>query len=187
MENITQNELVSNYIIYVKEQIDKYTKYSRLICNDQVHPDDLNSALANYLPINSMLLAEYQRVKVELFQINNNFEAWWDSKFVETRNKLISQTDNKNLKTSLKEIETILKVDCKIEYAEWQNKLKEAELKVSFLRRYVELYKNFQNILIALSQNMRQEMRILKTEDKMNFDENKVRKLDEDNKLRRRE
>jgi len=184
---IEKNELIEKYISYVQEIISKYTKYSKLIDNDQVHPDDLNSALANYLPINSMLLAEYQRVKVELFQVNNNFEAWWDSKFVETRNKLISQIANEKLKISLKEIETILKVDCKIEYAEWQNKLKEAELKVSFYKRLLDLYKNFQSVLITLSQNMRVEMRILKTEDNMNFGESKVRKLENNNNPRRGE
>lgn len=164
------------YIKYVKDVIEKFSKDSNLIYQDQVHPQELNRALALYVPTNLAIIAEYQRAKVNKFDLENAFNKWYDLKFVETRKRLFSENAT-NAKVSLKEIEIDLKYNQAVEYYDWQKKLNEADAKVSFLRRLVEIYKNFDSILTTISNNTRQEMRSLNIENRMNTDptKNKVR------------
>lgn len=167
-------DIIKNYIKYVQEVTVRYSKSAKLINqNDEITPQDLNYALGSYLDINIMLLGEYQRAKVYKFQVERDFSKWYDKKFIETRRRLFGENESK-AKVSVKEIEIDLKYNQSIEYYEWQNKIQEAESKESFLRRLVELYKNFDSVLTTLSNNMRQELKSLSLEGRINSDPNKA-------------
>jgi hypothetical protein len=67
-------------------------------------------------------------------------------------------------KISVTEIETEVRVAKASEYNEWQNKIELSEHKVAFLKRLIDSYKNWQDVLITISHNMRSEMRSLMVE-----------------------
>lgn len=162
-------DIIENYIEYVTKTINKYKNLNILINKeDEINPEDLNRALAEYLNINLMLIAEYQRSKIDLFKISNEYDRWYDEKFIDCRNQMIKDTESKTIKNSLKEIEILLRFQWKDEYYRWQERIKEAEYKVAFLRRLVEQYKKFDQVLVTLSSNLRQEMRTISLPDRVN-------------------
>jgi hypothetical protein len=162
-------KMAENYIEYVTKVIKQYTEASNLITEEnEVTPQALDTALALYLPTSASLLSEYQRAKIDHFSLENEYNKWYDSIFVKEREKLTSDLESKSLKISVKEIETYIRNNNSKEFYEWQEKLKTSEYKISFLRRVLEQYKKFDAILIALSNNMRTEVRSLSLDARMN-------------------
>ena len=168
-------DIEQDYIKYVKEIIDKYSKASKLIEGDEVTPQALNSALANYIETNLCLISEYQRAKISLYKITRDYDRWYDQEFIRIRKKMIEEIDTKTIKIAVKEVETQLRVECSDKYYEFQDKINEAEYQVSLLLRLLEQYKKFDSVLVNLSQNMRSELRSLSVENRINLDPNKNR------------
>jgi hypothetical protein len=166
--------IVENYISYVNEIMTKYNKASKLIYNDEINPNEINKALAEYLEINGILLTDYQIAKVNLYEIQKDFNKYYDKKFIEAKNKLEIDVP-RSVKISDKAVDIQVRVDNESQYYEKESQLEEAKYRVAHVRRVLDLYKNFQNILIALSQNMRQEMRTLHLENNINYNESKIR------------
>jgi len=167
---------LNDYLKYVSDTISKYRNYYKLINNNEINPIDINKCLANYMEVLYILTSEYQRVKTELLDIQNEFDKWYDNKFVEIRLRMESEND-KNTKHSLKEIETQLRYDNKDEYYIYQEKIKVADMKVQYYLRILDGWKKFDSILTTLSNNLRMELRALNIEDRVNDDplRNKVR------------
>lgn len=160
------------YIQYVEATIARYSEAGNLVRNKEVNPTDLNRVLAEFLQTNLTIIAEYQRAKVNKFSVENEYNIWYDQKFMDTRKSLFGENET-NSKISVKEIETQLRVNNKDEYKIWQEKLAEADFKEQFLLRVVEQYKKLDQILVCLSQNLRQEMRTLSIDNRINADPEK--------------
>lgn len=163
------------YLEFVNDIIDKYHKDSRLVNDNEITPSAINNALGNYLDINLGLVAEYQREKMKLMYLENQYDKWYSDAFDKTRNTLNEET-TKSTKISLKEIEQKVKVDYQNEFYDWQEKLNIQNSSVSFLRRILDMYKRYDNILTNISQNMRTEMRALNIEDRANSDPQEVKR-----------
>lgn len=157
------------YINYVNTAIAKFGKTSKLIQDDTITPESLNRALGEYLEVNLALLAEYQRAKNDEVRIADEYQQWYDRAFVDVKSRMNADSQ-KTAKFALKEYEIQLRHDYQKEYYEWSSKIKESQMKVRFLLRIVDLYKKYDNILTALSSNMRTEIRSLSLESRMNTD-----------------
>lgn len=163
---------LNDYLRYVSDTISKYRDNYKLINNNEINPIDINKCLANYMEVLYILTSEYQRVKAELLDTQNEFDKWYDEKFVKLRISMENEND-KNTKHSLKEIETQLRYSNKEEYYLYQEKIKVADMKVRYLLRILDGWKKFDSILTTLSNNLRTEMRALSIENRVNEDPNK--------------
>jgi hypothetical protein len=159
---------MNDFIKYVEETIAKYNKHVSLVSNDEISPYMICLALADYMTVNHMLLSEYQRRKVELCGVQDEYDDWMDDKFYTVRSKMIEQNKAKTAKISIKEIDNAVKVEHKNEYKIYRNKIREAEFKVSFIRRLLESWKKLDGILCTISTNLRTEMKALSLQDRMN-------------------
>ncbi len=161
---------LTEYVQFIVQEVDKYKKATVLVDQDadEVTPKTINTALSNYGTINLMLIAEYNRKKAELRQVEMDYEEWYDKKFSAIRQEMTSKVESKSIKISVKEIETEVRVQNTQEYKEWQAKIFKAEQQVSFFRRMLEMWKKMDSILINISYNMRSEMKSLSLDDRMN-------------------
>lgn len=161
---------LTEYVQFVVEEVDKYKKATVLVDQDadEVTPRTINTALSNYGTINLMLIAEYNRKKAELRQVEMDYEEWYDDKFSKVRQQMMSEFEGKTVKIAVKEFETEVRVRNKTEYKEWQAKIFKAEQQVSFFRRMLDMWKKMDGVLLNISYNMRSEMKSLSLDDRMN-------------------
>jgi len=152
-----------NYIEYVTKQLEIFRKGTKLIDDNlnEVTPYLLNSSLSVYTQVNITLNGEYQRKKLELSEIQTQFNVWWDEKFIEIKYKLNPKDIPTSKWSSKAEIESELRATYKDEYLVWKRKLNISEMGVAFIRRLLEQWKLHCQILITLSYNMRTEMKSL--------------------------
>lgn len=180
MENNSEN----TYIEYVNSIIKDFGYIKNIVHKGEVTPQALNTALALYGRVGDGLIAEYQRIKEEHLKIDLEYNAWYDQKFEEARTEIINEYSNvKGVKPSVKEFDTRVRTKFAFEYETWQRKLRESEGKIRFLIRIMDNHKKFDGILVTLSSNMRQEMRSLSLDSRMNSNPSqyKVRREFSDN------
>ena len=160
---------ISDYVSYVESQISLFKEYSNLVDLglNEVTPALINKNLAIFTQVNIALNGEYQRKKAELASIQREYACWWDEKFVSVKNDM-SAGKPSSYKVAVKEIEVELRNTYAKDFAEWTEKINAADLNVAFLRRLLDQWKQHSNIIIALSQNMRQEISSLSLGDRMN-------------------
>jgi hypothetical protein len=174
---------MEDYIKFVEEQIKVYQKRSNLVVDGEVPFTEVNRVLAEYSQVNLALIAEYNRKKKEKHDIEFAYQKWWDRRFVETRNKMIAETESKTIKISVKEIEAQVRYENEEKYEEWLNKKTSAEYQVRFMIRLLDNWKKIDTILVTLSNNARQEMKSLSIETRASEDRDKIRSFE--NKKRR--
>ena len=160
-------ETIDEYLEFVQEQIKSFQKNTRLIRDDQIFPETLNRALAEYGNVASMLNAEYQRAKVDQYRVDSEFNDWWDEVVSEARNEILESIEGKKY-PAYKEYELVAKERYREKYRAFQDRVYTAERRVSFLRRLIDTYKKQDQILVNLSLNMRSELRTLSLQDRMN-------------------
>ena len=163
----THEENVSEYLSFVQEQIDKFKKNVRLISDDHITPEAINRALAEFQEINSTLIAEYQRAKMDQYKIESEFQDFWDSEVAKAREEILSNIEGKKY-PAYKEYELLAKQRNYDRYRDFQDRLKIEESRVAFLRRLLESFKKQDNILVNLSLNTRSELKALSLEDRAN-------------------
>lgn len=173
------SETVSNYIEFVEEQIDQFQRNTSLISDDHLTPRVINRALAEYGTNSAALISEYQRAKIEHYEIESEFQDWWDAKIVEAREDVLSNVEGKKW-PAYKEYEVVAKQNNIEKYREYQDKVLVAERKVSFLQRLLDTWKKQDQILVTLAHNMRAEMKALSLDDRSNVEPKRRRKLKED-------
>lgn len=164
------------------EKIEYINSLGNLIKDDEISPESLNEALANYFPITRYLLTLYESVSLEDDMLKLDYKTWYADKFIESKTRLNADITVKSKMASTTEIEQNLIVTNKQEYIEWQQKLIISEKRKSFYFRILESWKSNSQQIIQLSQNMRTELYSLRTQDKANEDitkEKLIRHVDE--------
>lgn len=158
-----------NYHEYVEEQIELFKKYSQLYDESTVEIShiEINNAMVYYSSINAMLNAEYQRKKKESKSAKDEFQQWYDSKYIETKLELESDRP-KSYNVPKNEVEANVRVKYAKENKAYQSLITDLDLAVSFLRRLMDQWKQHGQILMTLSQNMRQEMKSFTFENVVN-------------------
>lgn len=154
---------MKDYITYIEEQLKIFRKDVNVIDEsiNEVTPLLLNTSLAIYTVVSSALNAEYQRKKKELRTVNNNFQSWWDEKYIITRRRLNPDSAPKAKWLSKGEIESELRYEYKKEYLEWRNTLDDLEMSKSFVLRLLGQWDTHSKILNTLSYNMQSELKAL--------------------------
>lgn len=168
------SEPINDYIQFVEEQIDRFQKNTALVSKDQIFPETLNRALAEYGVTSAALISEYQRAKLDHYQIESEFQDWWDDKVSRAKAEILEDITGKKY-PAFKEYELKAKQDNLTAYRDYQDRLVTAERKVSFLQRLLETFKKQDQILVNLSLNMRSELKALSLEDRMNSNPKKRR------------
>lgn len=158
------------YLKYVEEQVEKFKEYSRLIkegTND-IPPESINRALAEYTGISVMLNAEYQRTRALHANVKEEYQVWWDEKFCQVRkeNNDVNLAASKWL--SKEELFSETRYRYKDEYLEWTRKLNNLEGKEAFIRRLIDSWDSHGKMIIAISNNMRSEMIALGVDSRAN-------------------
>lgn len=161
------SEVIEEYIEYVQDQIENFQRNTSLIRDGHILPETLNRALGEYGSISAMLIAEYQRAKVKHYELESEFNDWWDTKVTEAREEILANIEGKKY-PAYKEYELVAKRDNLAQYRKYQDSLYAAERRVSFMRRLIDTYKKQDQILVNLSLNMRSELKTLSLEDRMN-------------------
>lgn len=160
-----------DYIDYVESQITYLREQLKLNNGEEVTPLYINTVLSNYGNVGITLIGEYTRYKKLLFELQKEYSRWYDAKFMEVRRIMTSEYEGKTIKLSLKEIETGVKAKYEDDYWNWQDKINDMELRISFLRRLIDQWSKMDNVLNNLSKNMRQEMVSLSIENRLNKNE----------------
>ena len=149
------------------EKVEFLNNMNNLVENGECTPELLNTALVNYAPTSAWLINVLESVEIENNNLKTEYNIWESEKFVEVKNRL-SEGMSKSLKLSQGEIDAQMIVDNKEEYKEWKFKLQMAERREGFYRRLNDMWKKDADIILALSNNMRQELRSLSIENKAN-------------------
>lgn len=163
-------KIMNDYVSYVTDTINKCKKMGDLIDEIQevVTPARLNTALALYFNISSWLIAEYQRQKICYEITKREFDYWKDELFEKAKKQVIFEYAETKIKPSVTEFETRARFMEKEKYQEKLAELETAESRMRFLLRMTDLLKSYDSILTTLSSNMRQEMRTLSLDNRMN-------------------
>ena len=154
---------------YVENALEKFGEISKLANADTVSPQSVNRALAEYTQASLGLIAEYQRVKMELLDLEEDYKRWYDECFDEAKKAVRTEILESGSKTkpSLKETEIKLRNLYRRDYTIWAERLKVADAKVRFMLRMLDTYRKFDSILVTLSSNMRSEMQNLSLAERM--------------------
>lgn len=168
--NEINNSIVEQYVKYVSDIIGKCDKMGNLIdeLEGAVTPQRLNTALAMYFDISSWLIAEYQRQKIVYEAEKREFDLWKDEIFEQAKRQVIYDYAETKVKPSVTEFETRARTSHKDEYESRLASVETSEARMRFLLRMTELMKSYDSILTTLSSNMRQEMRSLSLDMRMN-------------------
>lgn len=168
--NETNTKLIEQYVKYVSETIGKCNEMGNLVneLEGAVTPQRLNTALAKYFDISSWLIAEYQRQKIVYEAEKREFDFWKDEMFEQAKRQVIYEYAETKVKPSVTEFETRARTMHKDEYEAKLSSLETSEARMRFLLRMTDLMKSYDSILTTLSSNMRQEMRSLSLDMRMN-------------------
>lgn len=173
---------IEEYVNYVEELLQLFEESNKLLKSNYVIASDVNRALAIYGSVSDTLIIEHQRRLFEAFEVELDYRAWWDEKYVQMRRDLNPSDIAKSKWLSKGEIESEIRVKYAKEYREKQIYLNKFELKVNLMRRLLDRWKLYKDIIVNLSQNMRQDMKSLHVIDEANFNppeitENRVRQV----------
>lgn len=174
-------ETVQRYLDFVQDQIELFQQNTSLVSDNHITPRMINKALAEYGLNSAALISEYQRAKVNHYEIEAEFKDWWDEKVMEARDEVLANVEGKKWPAH-KEYELVAKQNNLEQYREYQDQVTVAERKVSFLQRLLDVWKKQDQILVTIAYNMRAEMKALSLDDRVNAEEpsRKRRKLKED-------
>lgn len=162
-------KLIEDYIRYVQETLSTFSKIGNLINGEEISPNLLNKALAEYYNTSLALNSEYQRQKINHSVLETEYQIWYDEKFLEAKRIVITEySETKSIKPSIKEYEIALRSSFKKEWLEWDLKLKDSDSKTQFLLRLRETLNKYDSILTTISNNMRSEMRSLSIDSRSN-------------------
>ena len=169
MEQVNE-ALMEKYVSYVTDTIDKCHKVGDLVDDllEVVTPARLNTALAMYFNVSVWLIAEYQRQKIVYEITKREFDAWKDNLFEQAKKQVMLEYSETKIKPSVTEFETRARHMQQDEYQTKLGELETAEARMRFLLRMSDLMKSYDSILTTLSSNMRQEMRTLSLDTRMN-------------------
>jgi len=166
----TNESMMEKYVAYVSEIVNRCSKMGDLVDEIQnaVTPQKLNTALAMYFNISAWLIAEYQRQKIAYESEKRSFNMWWDEQFEKAKKQVLLEYAETKVKPSVTEFETRARLMNQGEYYMLQAKVDTSEARMRFLLRMTDLLKSYDSILTTLSSNMRQEMRTLSLDNRMN-------------------
>lgn len=165
------------YIDYVMRMTHDVESIGKLIAEDgdTISPASVNTALALYLQTNLMVLAEYQRQKIEAENVELEYDLWFSEQYEIARRQIITEyEDNSKIKPSTTEYTVRAKMLDPVEYARRTREKDNANARMRYMLHVRELLASYDHILTTISSNMRQEMVSLSLDRRMNATESGV-------------
>lgn len=120
---------------------------------------ELNQALANHFDVYMSLVSLYNVAEIERAATEQDFQTWWDDKYVEKRKKVNPTHMSAQKWASTKEIEAMVRVENKEEYKEKHIAVVAAQRQMKFLQRLMEGWQDFKFALQTISKNVQTEYR----------------------------
>lgn len=160
---------MESYVDYIENALSKFEKETSLI-NEmrlEVTPQALNRALAEYTRIGIDIAGEQTRQEMQLEDAERDYEVWWDGLFLEAREKLLDGKSNSYV-LSVEVIKSTVRSQNAEEYKRRASEISKIKHVVSFLGRTSDRWKKHGDILVALGNNMRQEVRSLSIDNRVN-------------------
>jgi DNA-binding phage protein len=168
IKEVNKQKDVEDYIIYAQNTLERYKQVRHLAENNNITPEQINRALADYMSTLSELIRMYEQIKLEYNNEKEDFQIWFDEKYIQIKEELNPVSLAGTKWSSTKEIESYVRVRYKEEYQERKRALNLLEIKVATLRRVNDAYKNFSMLLNTMSKNMQTELSVLTLENRMN-------------------
>jgi len=162
------SEETTAYIDNVSKVIDLYKEYVSVIEGNNITPSVINEALANYEMILLTFIGEYSRKTHELFIVEEEFQSWWDERFVAVRRELNDSSLAASKWLSKSELQAETRVRYAKEYKEKNTKLFLKKEEVNLYRRLIDSWKKYDSMITNLSLNMRSELKSLSLQNRMN-------------------
>ena len=152
---------IEEYVEFVQNAVKELNSYSEIIEDDYILPERINRCLAYYNRTMNTLIAEEERFLTHKRELQRSFTAWFDKKFIETRDALNGDGRVASKFASKTEIESQTRVDNARQYAIWQDAIQKVEDKARFYSKLIDSWKKEDQMLSNLSANLRTEMKKL--------------------------
>jgi uncharacterized protein YqgV (UPF0045/DUF77 family) len=155
MSEINYEEIVAKYIKRAEDFIKRYGRIFKMMTDSTITSFEVNASLVEWNQIVPEITTESIRKSNELIKINIAYQDWYDHKFIESKQKVMSEQIGKSTKPSQKEIETQLRIDNKEDYKKWQYKIMLAQSDYDLIDRirkdFYQVASNLQNINYSLN------------------------------------
>lgn len=158
-----EDALSKEYVEFVLATVENYKKYSDRLTSDlsEVHPQDVQYILANYQSVKLGLLSEVGRRQSAYRQMKRQFNSWWNTCISTARTELIANIVKGGKYPAVKDYTLQAEENNKLEYAQKQESLQNAEDKLEFMKSLRDDWDSFLKLLLALNSNMCSELRSL--------------------------
>jgi hypothetical protein len=158
LNSFTTPEQEQSFLELVQTQLGKMEQYQTLEnSRGDISFYEVNSALADFGKIQDAIIALYYFAKKDYQNEQEDFDDWFAEKYVEVRNEENPKSITPQKWASAKELEMIVRVKYKQDYKERSAKVREKDLKVSFLHRLMEKWSTHHFTLQTLSKNLTTE------------------------------
>jgi hypothetical protein len=142
---------------FIEAQIEEMKEASRLGTDKEISFSELERALKGYSHVYISLLSLYNIARIDVQKENEDFDTWYSTKYVGVRAEVNKPELTAQKWASTKEIEHMVRSINGDEYIKRKKALAEKELRVSFIKDLIEMWKSHQFILSTLSSNIRAE------------------------------
>ena len=147
----------NEFISFIEAQVESMKEATRLGTDKEISFFELEKALKGYSSVYLTLLTLYNMARIDVQKENEEFDSWYSSEYVGVRASVNKPELTAQKWASTKEIEHMVRSLNGEEYLDRKRALSDKELRVSFIKDLLEMWKTHQFILSTLSSNIRTE------------------------------
>ena len=157
LKGVTVEGNENAFFDFIETQVNEMQEATRLGTDKEISFFELEKALKGYSSVYLSLLSLYNMARIDVQKEDESFNTWYSGKYVEVRAEVNKPELTAQKWASTKEIEHMVRSLNGLEYMAKKKALSEKELRVSFLKDLIEMWKAHQFILSTLSSNIRTE------------------------------
>lgn len=155
-ENV--EDIVQEYISFVSNAMSNIKHLNKLIVNGSLNPLKINLLLAEYGNILFQLTTEEERYLIQKEEYEKQYNAWFDKKYIEIRDKINADRLASKLATK-EEIHTQVRVEYAEEYEEYKDIIDDLTKKERFYTKLIKRWEKIDGVIKTLSYNMQTELK----------------------------
>lgn len=129
------------FLKHIQESIARLQKQDRLGKEMDMTFEDLERTLRDYQKTFWDLVAMHSKASYDLKKKKEQFELWWDEKFIEVRRRENRQELSAQKWASTKELESMTRFENVREYTVWREELRYLEENESFSKRVLDQWR----------------------------------------------
>jgi hypothetical protein len=151
------NEKIKEYVAWITDAASRSKELSILIKDGELDPNRLNLILAEYISILNYLINEQERYLRTLELYTEEFDKWFDKKYIEIRDKINNDRLASKIATK-EEIRTQVKVEYTENYYDYQQNINDIKAKERYYSKQIKKWEKYESILKTISYNIQTEM-----------------------------